>query len=78
MTELTFKSKLVRPQGVGTWTFAPITKELANRARLRARMRLKGMIEGEPFNSSLMPAGDGRVFIVVKKELREHRKIILH
>jgi len=68
MTELTFKSKLVRPEGVGTWTFAPITKELSNRARLRARMRVKGMIEDEPFSSSLMPAGDGRVFIVPTKQ----------
>ncbi|SRR5712691_9551438 len=71
MTDLTFKSKLVRPEGVGTWTFASISKELANRAQLRARMRIKGTIDGVPFRSSLMPAGDGNVFVVVNKELRE-------
>jgi len=71
MTDLTFETKLVRPEGVGTWTFASISKELANQAQLRARMRVKGTIDGSPFRSSLMPAGDGDVFIVVNKELRD-------
>ena len=34
-------------------------------------MRVKGTIDGAPFRSSLMPAGDGDVFVVVNKELRE-------
>jgi hypothetical protein len=40
-------------------------------AKLRARMRVKETIDGAPFRSSLMPAGDGDVFVVVNKELRE-------
>ena len=71
MTDLTFKTKLMRPEEVGTWTFASISTELANRAQLRARMRIRGTIDGAHFRSSLMPAGDGDVFVAVNKELRE-------
>jgi hypothetical protein len=71
MTDLTFKTKLMRPEEVGTWTFASISMELANRAQLRARMRIRGTIDGTHFRSSLMPARDGDVFVIVNKELRE-------
>jgi len=71
MTDLTFKTKLMCPEEVGTWTFTSISTELANRVQLRARMRIRGTIDGTHLRSSLMPAGDGDVFIVVNKELRE-------
>jgi Bacteriocin-protection, YdeI or OmpD-Associated/Domain of unknown function (DUF1905) len=71
MTDLTFETKLVRPEGVGTWTFASISKELANQAQLRARMRVKGDDRRFPIQVVSKPAGDGDVFIVVNKELRD-------
>jgi Domain of unknown function (DUF1905) len=70
MTDLTFKTKLVRPEGVRTWTFASISKELANRVHLRPRMRVRRTIGGALFSSSLMATVDGGVFVVVNKELR--------
>jgi hypothetical protein len=38
---------------------------------LKARMRVKGSIDGRAFSSSLMPAGGGELFIVVNKPLRD-------
>jgi hypothetical protein len=66
MTDLTFKTKLMCPEEVGTWTFTSISTELANRVQLRARMRIRGTIDGTHLRSSLMPARDGDVFVVVK------------
>jgi hypothetical protein len=64
-----FTTKLVRPEGVGTWTFAPIPADISNHANLKAKMRVKCSIDGVPLKSSLM-AGSGELFIVIAKELR--------
>lgn len=64
-----FTMKLVRPEGVGTWTFAPIPAGISDHARLKARMRVRGTIDGVPVKSSLV-AGSGKLFIVIAKELR--------
>jgi bifunctional DNA-binding transcriptional regulator/antitoxin component of YhaV-PrlF toxin-antitoxin module len=66
-----FKTKLVRPEGVGTWTFAPVPMNIPGRPQMKARMRVKGKIEGVPYKSSLMPAGGGELFVVVPKQLRD-------
>jgi Domain of unknown function (DUF1905)/Bacteriocin-protection, YdeI or OmpD-Associated len=66
-----FKTELVRPEGVGTWTFAPIPVDLVKQTGIRARLRVKGTIEAMPFKGTLMPFGSGRHFIVVNKELRD-------
>jgi Domain of unknown function (DUF1905)/Bacteriocin-protection, YdeI or OmpD-Associated len=66
-----FRTRLVRPQGVGTWTFAMIPVSVAKRLKLRARMRIIGKIDGASFRSSLIPRGDGRLFVVVPSALRD-------
>jgi len=66
-----FRTRLVRPPGVGTWTFAMVPVSAARRLGLRARMRVVGTIDGAPFRSSLIPRGGGRVFVVVPTVLRE-------
>ena len=68
---MVFKTRLVRPEGVGTWTFAPVPVDVSGRAQLKARMRVKGEINGVPYRSSLMPAGGGELFVVVPKQLRD-------
>jgi len=65
-----FTTKLVRPEGVGTWTFAPIPAGVSHRADLKAKMRVRGTIDGVPLRSSVM-AGSGELFIVIAKELRD-------
>jgi bacteriocin resistance YdeI/OmpD-like protein/uncharacterized protein DUF1905 len=65
-----FTTRLVRPEGVGTWTFAPIPASVSDHAKLKAKMRVEGSIDGVPLNSSLMAGGEG-LFIVIAKELRD-------
>jgi hypothetical protein len=65
-----FTTKLVRPVGVGTWTYAPIPANLSDAAGWKAKMRVRGRIDGVPLRSSLM-AGSRELFIVVAKELRD-------
>lgn len=71
MAPVKFSTKLVRPAGVGTWTFAPIPRKLSEREGHRSHQRVKGEIDGVPFASSLMPQGGGVFFIVVSRAIRE-------
>jgi hypothetical protein len=66
-----FETTLVRPEGVGTWTFAPIPIDLVEKTGVSSRLRVRGTIDGVPFIGSLLPAGGGRHFPVVKKEVRD-------
>jgi hypothetical protein len=68
---VTFSSKLIRPDAVGAWTFALVPKAVAAEAGFRARLRVRGKLDGVPFASSLMPRGGGEVFVVVNSELRD-------
>jgi hypothetical protein len=65
-----FRSRLTRPEGVGTWTFASIPVSVARAAGFRARMRVVGTIDHAAFRSSLMPRGGGLLFVVVPGALR--------
>lgn len=71
MSRWSFKTTLVRPEGVGTWTFAPIPVDLVKQTSIKARLRVKGTIDAVPFKGTLLPSGSGRHFVVVKKELRD-------
>ena len=71
MAKWEFKAKLVRPEGVGTWTFAPVPAKLAQETGVRAQLRVKGTIDGAAFRGTLLPTGRGNHFIVVNKELRD-------
>jgi len=68
---VTFRTTLVRPVGVGTWTFAPIPATVIAEAEFRPRQRVHGTIDGVPFASSLMPRGGGSLFVVVNGAVRE-------
>ena len=70
MARWSFDTDLERPEGTGTWTFAPIPVDLAAQTGIKARLRVKGTIDGIPFKGTLLPFGSGRHFIVVKSELR--------
>src|SRR5713226_2284017 len=71
MSRWSFKTTLVRPEGVGTWTFAPIPLDLFKQTGIKARLRVKGTIDAVPFKGTLLPSGSGRHFVVVKKEVRD-------
>lgn len=65
-----FRSKLTRPPGPGTWTFAAIPATAIRAGGLRPRLRVVGTIDGAPIRSSLMPRGGGSLFVVVPRPVR--------
>jgi hypothetical protein len=71
MPRWNFETTLVRPEGAGTWTFAPIPVDLAKQTGIKARLRVKGTIDAVPFKGTLLPDGSGKHFVVVKREVRD-------
>jgi len=65
-----FETRLSRPPGRGTWTLALVPPEVAKDTGIKARLRVRGTIDGVPFSCSLLPAGQGRHFVVVNGEIR--------
>lgn len=71
MARWEFETKLVRPEGIGIWTFAPIPPELAKKAGIRARARIKGTIDDVAVRGTVQSQGGGKYFVVVKKSVRD-------
>ena len=71
MARWEFKTVLSRPPGVGTWTMALVPPSVAKDTGIKARLRVKGTIDGVPFSCALLPQGGGRHFVVVNKEIRD-------
>jgi len=71
MPKQEFDIKLEKPQGVGTWTFFVAPFKVEKVFGSKARVKVKGTINGVLFRSSLFPRGDGTHYMVVNKSLRE-------
>lgn len=65
-----FEAKLVRPSGVGTWTYVDIPFDVATAYGAAGQVKVKGTVNGAAFRGSLMPHGDGRHYLVVNAALR--------
>jgi hypothetical protein len=65
-----FEATLVRPAGVGNWTYLTVPFSALEVFGERGRVAIRGRIDGHPFRGSLMPHGNGRHFVVVNKTLR--------
>lgn len=66
-----FESMLIRPEGVGTWTYFNIPREVAIAFGLKRQIRVKGTINGYPFRSTALAKGDGMHYLVVGKSIRD-------
>src|SRR4051794_17368734 len=66
-----FEATLVRPEGVGTWTYLVIPRDLEALYGVRGQIKVRGTINGQPFRSSAMPRGDGAHYLVVNTSIRE-------
>jgi hypothetical protein len=71
MGEFEFSSTLIRPEGVGTWTYLDIPVDISKEFGAKGQVRVKGFINGYAHQTSTRPHGDGRHYIVVNKSIRD-------
>lgn len=70
-----FESKLIRPEGTGTWTYLTVPFRADEVFGAKGQVKVKGTINAVPYRGSLMPHGDGSHFLVVNKSLRDAAKV---
>jgi hypothetical protein len=70
--EIQFKAKLFKPDAVGSWTYVTVPFQASEVFESRARIPVKGTINGVPCRGSLLPHGDGRHYMVVNKSLQKN------
>jgi hypothetical protein len=76
MTIHIFESLLVRPEGVGTWTYLNIPPHVSATFGSKGQVKVKGKINGYPFRSTALPTGDGSHYLVVAKSIRDQIKAV--
>ncbi|MBL7011186.1 MAG: DUF1905 domain-containing protein, partial [Candidatus Marinimicrobia bacterium] len=69
-----FKTKLITYDISGAWTFLTVPFNVEKEYGSKAKVKVKGTIEGLSFESTLLPLGDGKHNLVVKKSIREKIK----
>lgn len=69
-----FEAKLVRPDASGSWTYLNVPYDTEEIFDTKSRVQVKGNVNGIPYRGTLMPHGNGKHFMVVKKELRDLAK----
>jgi hypothetical protein len=65
-----FQAKLLAMGPKGAWTKMPIPFNVAEVFGMRSQVRVKGTINGIPFQNSLMPVGDGTHMMNISKALQ--------
>ena len=66
-----FEAVLERPDATGAWTFLQVPFDVQEAFGSRARVAVKGTVNGVAIRSSLMPQGDGTHILVVNKSIRD-------
>ncbi len=67
-----FEAVLIRPEGVGTWTFLNIPLAVSSTFGSKGQVKVKGTINDYPYRSTALPMGDGTHYLVVGKDIRGH------
>jgi len=65
-----FESLLIKPEGVGTWTYLNIPPAISATFGSKGQVKVKGTINGYPFRSTALPKGDGSHYLVIGKSFR--------
>jgi hypothetical protein len=68
---ISFETKLYRPEGIGTSTFARCPFPVSGIFGSSGQIPVAGDINGVPFRGTLMPWGDGTHALTVDRRLRE-------
>jgi hypothetical protein len=71
MPSYSFEAILIRPEGVGTWTYLNIPMDISATFGSKGQVRIKGTINGYSFRSTALPMGDGTHYLVVGKITRD-------
>lgn len=66
-----FEATLIRPEGVGTWTYLSIPMDISETFGSKGQVKVRGTINGFPFRSTALPMGDGSHYLVVGKSIRD-------
>ena len=66
-----FKARLQRPDQPGTWTYLVAPFNVVEVFGTRARVAVKGTVNGVSFRSSLLPQGEDAHILVVNKSIRD-------
>ncbi len=68
MTEIHFAGPLVRR---GNYYCVEFPRFLSSELKSRARIKVRGTINGGDYNGSAFPTGDGRHFIMINAKMRQ-------
>jgi hypothetical protein len=71
MPGYTFEAILIRPEGVGTWTYLNIPMDISQTFGSKGQVKVRGTINGHSFRSTALPMGDGTHYLVVGKDIRD-------
>lgn len=63
-------SRPAQPKGA-TWTFCVLPKAASARLPTRSQVAVEGTLDGQPFQATLEPDGQGSHWLKVEKKLRE-------
>ena len=68
--DITFTGTLERSPGKGGWTYV-VWPAAATTFGTHGAVKVRGTIDGQPFQSSIMAMGDGTQMLPVKAEIRK-------
>ncbi len=69
--KISFRSKVQRPEGVGTWHYADVPVNVSQFFGAKGHIYVAGTLNGKPFSGSMVPQGGGRHIIVLNSTARE-------
>jgi hypothetical protein len=68
---LAFDAVLVRPEGIGTWTYVPIPFDVCAAFGGKGQVKVCGSVNGHVYRGVAQPMGDGTHYLVVNQTIRD-------